>query len=112
MTKVDERDDAIFFGRMKNAGLALEVLDQWLSASDWGGVGLMELRLEGPNKLGSGYRLMVKATDEGGRKVIDWHVGESVTDCVQGFVRKAKESGVKWKEDKPYDPNKSKEGAG
>lgn len=62
---------------------------------------IREVRIQGPNLTGGGYRAIIKA-DMGGQRVVAFHNAETPEELIAGLVERVNTDAARWREDKPY----------
>lgn len=105
---VEARQEALYRGSLQKLHLAMEELDLWAQEYDGTGVVIMQITIQGPAKLGSGWRAIIKGQTEAGELKVAFRNGDDLKGLLVGLVEQAKASGIVWREDKPYDPGAQK----
>lgn len=90
---------------------ALAVLAYWnrrLEDFDNMGVQVSEIRVQGPSKTGADVRVIVKAATEDGRLLVAFGNGHDIQSALADLKSRDAAVGIKWGEDKPWNPDKGK----
>jgi hypothetical protein len=83
-----------------------EGFTELLEAERSDGLLITEVRIQGPNATGAGFRAVIKATD-GAKHWVAFHNADSTEDLVAGVLSRLNSDVLKWREDAPYQPKEA-----
>ena len=102
-SKIEQQQDAAYAKMLRRAWLVLQQLDGILGEDMADGMVVKELRIQGPNVTGGGYRVIAKGAVDGAPYVA-FHNAETVQELLAGIQERMVNGSAKWREDLPYVP--------
>ena len=75
------------------------------------GLVIKEIRIQGPQMLGEGYRAIIKAETEDRRPYVGFRGGATITELMSSIKAGLEQDGIKWRDDEPWTPQKAAERA-
>lgn len=104
---LERRNDDLWNQQLKRGGLAMLKLEKLMEDFDLNGLVIREVRIQGPEHTGSGYRAIIKGRSEDGRPFVAFHDGTSIQEMMDGIVQRQSAGTLKWREDEPWTPKTS-----
>jgi hypothetical protein len=82
----------------------LRGIEVMVSEEGLDGVAILELKVQMPRKTGGDFRVVAKGITEDGRPLVAFGGGSSFEASMADLVRRSEAEGLKWRDDKPYEP--------
>lgn len=86
--------------------LALAWLERAAQEYDMNGGAVVEMRLQAPRAGKPGWFAVVKGINEDGQPVVAFGSGATPIECIDDLRQQGINKGLRWREDKPYKPEK------
>lgn len=80
----------------------LRRLSDQLEEGDATEMRITEIRIQGPNRTGDGFRAIVKGLDDFNSPFVAFHNATNLGELMGGLAERADNGTLKWREDLPY----------
>lgn len=103
-----EKYDEIQARENQRTALALMWLSQVMDEGTNTGMYIKSVTVKGPELTGSDYQAIVKGRDDSGNVFVGFRNGADVGSLMRSVKDSIQNGTIKWREDRPYDPQTQK----